>query len=121
MLVYCAGGAAIFYGAQGLVESVTPLYVLRFCSGAGVAGIFPAAYAMAARHSAPERRGGALGLTFSSIVLANALGPATGGLIAAAIGLRPLFFLAAVVMASAALRMLLRQRAVKLASRAASA
>jgi DHA1 family multidrug resistance protein-like MFS transporter len=120
LLAACAGGAALFYGAQGLVESVTPLYVLRFCSGACVAGIFPAAYGMAARHSSPERRGGALGLTFSSIVLANALGPATGGAAAALIGLRPLFACAAVLMAGAALRILLRQRAGRLSSGAAS-
>jgi DHA1 family multidrug resistance protein-like MFS transporter len=113
LLAACAGGAALFYGAQGLVDSVTPLYVLRFCSGACVAGIFPAAYGMAARHSTPERRGGALGLTFSSIVLANALGPATGGLAAALIGLRPLFLCAALLMAGAALRLLLRQRATR--------
>jgi DHA1 family multidrug resistance protein-like MFS transporter len=111
LLISGAAGAAIFYGAQGLVESVTPLYVLRFCSGACVAGIFPAAYAMAARHSTPERRGGALGLTFSTIVLANALGPATGGMVAAVLGLRSLFLFAAVLMAGAAVRTLLKQRA----------
>jgi DHA1 family multidrug resistance protein-like MFS transporter len=117
LLVACAGGAALSYGLQGLVTSVTPLYVLRFCSGACVAGIFPAAYAMAARHSSAERRGGALGLTFSSIVLANALGPATGGLTAAVLGLRPLFLVAAVLMGAAGARLLLRQRAGRATAR----
>jgi MFS family permease len=111
LLALCAGGGAVFYLAQGLVTSVAPLYVLRFLSGAFLAGIFPAAYAIAANNSPVERRGSALGFTFSSFIFANAAGPVTGGLLAAVIGLRPVFMIAAALMAFSCVRVLLRARA----------
>jgi DHA1 family multidrug resistance protein-like MFS transporter len=108
MLAICAAGGGLAYAAQGVATSVSWLYVLRFLSGAALAGVLPAAYAIAARASSAERRGGALGVTFSSLVLANAIGPAGGGLLAALIGLRPLFFVAAALMLAAAARMAFR-------------
>jgi MFS family permease len=110
LLALCAGGAGLFYLLQGFVHTVGPLYALRFLSGSCMAGIFPAAYAMAARHSSAERRGGALGFTFSSIILANAAGPLSGGALAAVLGLRPLFMVSATLMGLAALRTVLRVR-----------
>jgi DHA1 family multidrug resistance protein-like MFS transporter len=110
LLALCAGGGAVFYFAQGLVQSVVPLYALRFCSGAFLAGIFPAAYAIAANNSPVERRGSALGFTFSSFIFANAAGPIAGGALAAVIGLRPVFTFAAALMAFSCVRILLRAR-----------
>jgi DHA1 family multidrug resistance protein-like MFS transporter len=121
LLALCAGGGAVMYLAQGLVQSVAPLYVLRFLSGAFLAGIFPAAYAIAANNSPVERRGGALGFTFSSFIFANAAGPVTGGLLAATIGLRPVFYVSAALMAFSCVRVLLRTRSDERGARAASA
>ncbi len=110
LLALCAGGGALSYAAQSLVTSVAPLYALRLFSGACLAGVVPAVYAMTATHSSAARRGGALGLTFSSLVLANAMGPMLGGLVAAAIGMRPLFLVTAALMGLAAWRALASRR-----------
>jgi len=103
VLAACAGVGAAGYLAQGLVGSVTPLWPLRFVSGAFLAGCQPAAFALAAQASAQERRGAVLGLAFGSQVLANAMGPAAGGALASVLGLRELFVVAATLMGGAAL------------------
>jgi DHA1 family multidrug resistance protein-like MFS transporter len=121
LLALCAGGGAVMYLAQGLVTSVAPLYALRFLSGAFLAGIFPAAYAIAANNSPVERRGGALGFTFSSFIFANAAGPVTGGLLAATIGLRQVFYVSAALMAFSCVRVLLRTRSDERVARNAAA
>ncbi len=110
LLLFCATGASLSYLPQAFVTDVWSLAALRLISGAFVAGIFPAAYTMTAKHSRPDQRGSAYGFTFSSLVLANALGPATGGALAAVIGLRALIVCAAVLMALAALRLVLLRR-----------
>jgi len=114
VLVACAGVGAACYVAQGLVTSVAPLWPLRFVANAFLSGCQPAAFALAAHASAEERRGATLGLAFGSQVLANAAGPAAGGLLASVIGLRELFLLSAALMALAALRAW--QRAATLAA-----
>jgi DHA1 family multidrug resistance protein-like MFS transporter len=98
--VILAGAATL---PQAFVTATAGLYVLRFVAGSFVAGLFPTAYALAAVTSSREKRGGAHGLTFSSIGLANALGYATGGVIAGWIGIRGLFVLSAVLMMGAGL------------------
>ncbi|MFT7464348.1 MAG: DHA1 family multidrug resistance protein-like MFS transporter [Pseudohongiellaceae bacterium] len=97
----CAGGGAMCFLGQAWVESVTGLFVLRFLSGAFLAGIVPAAFSAASRYSSESRRGGAYGLTFSSVILARALGLMAGGWLAAVIGLAPLFVISAVLMGTA--------------------
>jgi DHA1 family multidrug resistance protein-like MFS transporter len=103
VLAACAGVGAAGYLAQGLVDSVAPLWPLRFVSGAFLAGCQPAAFALAAQASAEERRGAVLGMAFGSQVFANAAGPAAGGALATLLGLRGLFVLAAALMGAAAL------------------
>ncbi len=104
----CATGAGLAYLAQAFVTHVDALAALRFLSGSFVAGIFPAAYAATARHSSVERRGSAYGVTFSSLIFANALGPASGGLLAARFGLRRVMLLASLLMLGAALHVIVR-------------
>jgi DHA1 family multidrug resistance protein-like MFS transporter len=98
LLAVCATGAGAFYVLQSLVFEVKLLYALRFASGSFLAGIFPSAYALAARHSPVERRGGAYGLTFASFGLANAAAPLSGGVLSAILGVRSLFLLSGVLM-----------------------
>lgn len=94
LLAICASGAAVLYIAQRFADHVTLLAVLRFASGAFVAGVVPAAFSAAAHNSPPERRGAAQGVTFSVVVLARALAPVGGGLVSASFGLGALFWLA---------------------------
>lgn len=106
LLAICATGAGLAYLPQAFVGDVFTLGVLRFLSGAFLAGIFPAAYTMTAQHSSRERRGSAYGFTFSSLILANALGPLAGGTLAATLGLAPLIVLGALLMLGAAARVM---------------
>jgi DHA1 family multidrug resistance protein-like MFS transporter len=105
LLTICSAGCAVLYLAQGFASSVNWLYGLRFAGGAFLAGIVPTAYAMAAQQSSQDRRGSAFGLAFSSLGLANALGPLMGGVLAASMGLRPMFLVAAALMAVACVRL----------------
>jgi DHA1 family multidrug resistance protein-like MFS transporter len=98
LLAVCAAGAGLAYLVQLFVMDVTMLAVLRFVSGAFVAGVVPAAFAAASVNSPMARRGAAHGVTFSAIVMARALAPLGGGFLAAAVGLEPLFIVAAVLM-----------------------
>ncbi len=107
LLAVCAAGAGAAYLGQRFVDDVTLLALLRFASGAFVAGVVPAAFSAAARNSPVEKRGAAQGVTFSVVVLARATAPLGGGMLGAKFGLGPLFVLAAVLMfltALAALR-----------------
>lgn len=110
ILAFCAGGGALCFVAQALVGHLWALLGLRLLAGALLAGIVPAAYAAAARHSSTGQRGGAYGFTFSSVILARALGLLAGGWLAADLGLRPLFVLAAACMAVAVVGALMALR-----------
>jgi DHA1 family multidrug resistance protein-like MFS transporter len=110
LLLMCATGAALTCLPQAFVHSIGPLAVLRFLSGAFMAGVLPAAYSITASESPVERRGSAYGFTFSSLVLANAIGPASGGALAAVIGIRSLIVVAATMMFGAAIGVGLRNR-----------
>ncbi len=98
-LFVCALGAALSYLPMGFLHRLDSLYFWRFVSGAMLAGLSPAAYSLAARYSTRENRGGAYGITFSSIGMGNAIAPAIGGFLAAGIGVRNVFLVSALVMA----------------------
>lgn len=102
MFRICAAGAAVLTAAQAFVSSLAPLLVLRLLAGAFMAGIMPTAYSAASRHSSADQRGGAYGFTFSSVILARALGLLAGGWLAAAAGLASLFVIGGALMAVAA-------------------
>ena len=110
LLLVCAAGGCVTYLAQAFADSLWVLYAFRFLSGAFVAGVFPAAYGLASSHSDVSTRGGAFGMTFSSLILANGLGACVGGALAAAVGLRLLFGVSAALMALAVVRLAVRAR-----------
>ncbi|MEQ8764142.1 MAG: MFS transporter [Planctomycetota bacterium] len=95
LLVGCAAAAGIVFIGTGFVTRVDALIVMRFLAAGFLAGVFPAAYAMATQLSPVERRGRTHGFTFSALALANSLGPVGGGEISAAWGLRATFFVSA--------------------------
>jgi DHA1 family multidrug resistance protein-like MFS transporter len=97
-LALCSIVAAFCVAPQSIVRHVFQLYALCFASGVFLAGILPSAFGLAASLSPVEKRGAANGFMFSAIGLANALGPLLGGVIAAVLGIRPLFLIAGVTM-----------------------
>ena len=103
LLIAMAFGAGLIYIPQALVVSVVQLIVLRGILGIFDGGLLPSANALIAS-SSPERAGGRAshGTTYGLIYLANglgfALGPLAGGLIAATLGLRNVFFVTAAIL-----------------------
>jgi predicted MFS family arabinose efflux permease len=64
-----------------------------------MAGILPAAYAMAVRETEANQRGQAIGTVFMGLVLAHGMGSAMGGPLLNAFGFRTLFQLVALLCA----------------------
>jgi len=119
LFTLCAVGAALFQAAPLLVDDYHVFLALRFAAGFFVAAHVPAAFAAAAKHSDVTQRGGAYGVTFSSVILARALAPLAAGLLSASFGLEVLFALSAALMLGAGLVVQQRGRAADRAERAA--
>jgi MFS transporter, DHA1 family, multidrug resistance protein len=83
---------------QGLVTGVAQLFVVRLIYGGFVAGILPALFGFITNASPADRRGGVMGLSSSATMLGNFLGPLTGGFVAAHVGVRAVFFVAATLL-----------------------
>jgi len=104
LLIAMALGAGLIYIPQALVVSVVQLIVLRGILGIFDGGLLPSANALIASSSPPERAGqrASHGATYGLIYLANglgfALGPLAGGVIAATLGLRNVFFVTAAIL-----------------------
>ena len=104
LLIAMALGAGLIYIPQGLVMSVVQLIVLRGILGIFDGGLLPSANALIASSAAPERPGqrSSHGTTYGLVYLANgmgfALGPLAGGLIAATVGLRDVFFITGAIL-----------------------
>ena len=103
LLIGMAVGAGLVYVPQALVTSVFQLILLRGLLGVFDGGLLPSANALIAS-SAPRTRsqGSAHGTTYGLVYLANGLGfafgPLAGGLVAASLGLRSVFFVTAVIL-----------------------
>ena len=91
-LTIAISGAAVSCFAQGFVIHAYQLLVLRAAQGFCLGGILPALYSYVSKHSPPSRRGGIIGIASSASVLANVIGPISGGYVGAATGLRGNFF-----------------------------
>jgi DHA1 family multidrug resistance protein-like MFS transporter len=75
------------------------LFVFRALLGFFVAGVLPPLYAIVARLTPAERLGAIMGVTSSTIMVGNLMGPIVGGVCAAAFGIRPVFGMAAAILA----------------------
>jgi MFS transporter, DHA1 family, multidrug resistance protein len=104
LLIAMALGAGLIYIPQALVVSVVQLIVLRGILGIFDGGLLPSANALIAASAPPPRAGehSSHGTTYGLMYLANglgfALGPLSGGLIAATLGLRNVFFVTAAIL-----------------------
>jgi DHA1 family multidrug resistance protein-like MFS transporter len=97
-------GAGLIYIPQALVMNVLQLIVLRGILGIFDGGLLPSANALIASSAPTGQRGehATHGTTYGLVYLANglgfALGPLSGGLIAASLGLRNVFFVTAAIL-----------------------
>ncbi len=98
VLSTCVALTSIALVCHALVAGPIELGIARFAAGVCSSGVFPAAFALAAASSRPERRGGAMGLTFSALQLGLAIGPCLGAPIAAWLGKRTLFVACGVIL-----------------------
>jgi len=109
LLLMMAIGAGLIYVPMGLVQTAGQLIVLRGILGIFDGGLLPSVSALIGSSSMLSREGQASqGTTFGFVNLANAigfaLGPLSGGIIAASFGLRAQFFITAgILLAIAAL------------------
>jgi len=84
-------GTGITCAPQAFVNQAYQLFSLRFIYGLFVGGILPALYTLTSLNVSEERRGGILGITRSGLLIGNVIGPVFGGILAASLGIRPLF------------------------------
>ncbi len=78
--------AGLSFLPQAWVENVGQLWALRLASGFFLGAVVPVANLAVRSSVSPERQGGALGLAAASVSLAYAVGPLSGGLLAATVG-----------------------------------
>jgi DHA1 family multidrug resistance protein-like MFS transporter len=95
-------GAGLIYIPQALVTGVLQLVVLRGVLGIFDGGLLPSANAFIASSTTRRGESSSHGTTYGLVNLANgmgfALGPLSGGLIAAGLGLRSVFYVTAVIL-----------------------
>lgn len=87
----CSVGSAASLAAESVAPSLPVLAILHASTGAFLAGVFPAAYAMAGREIARENRGSAMGVVFMGLALSHALGATFGGKAVTVLGFPTLF------------------------------
>jgi MFS transporter, DHA1 family, multidrug resistance protein len=102
LLICMALGAGLIYIPQALVTSVLQLVVLRGVLGIFDGGLLPSANALIASSTSRRGQSSSHGTTYGLVNLANgmgfALGPLSGGLIAASLGLRSVFLVTAAIL-----------------------
>jgi MFS transporter, DHA1 family, multidrug resistance protein len=96
-------GACAAYVAQAFVRSPLTLLLFRSALGFFIGGLLPPLYAIVVRLTSADRLGGIMGITSSAVMIGNLLGPLLGGVLAAERGIRPVFGVAAAVLAVSAL------------------
>lgn len=103
VLGFVLWGACVAYAVQGSARSPVTLFVYRAALGFFIGGLMPPLHAVVARLTPADRLGGMMGVTSSAITIGNLVGPLLGGMLAAAAGIRPVFAVAAAMLAVSAL------------------
>ena len=98
VLLISLAGAAVTSIPQIWVESYWLFLAERFAMGLFTGGILPTANALIGRAVPREKRGSVYGMTASASFLGTSLGPLTGGLIGANLGIRWVFALTAALL-----------------------
>ncbi|MDR3530597.1 MAG: MFS transporter [Rhodopila sp.] len=100
VLLICLLGATLTSAPQIFVGSYWAFVAERFAVGLFIGGILPTANALIGRSVSRANRGTIYGMTASATFLGNSLGPLTGGGIAAGFGIRWVFVVTTVLLAS---------------------
>lgn len=95
VLLICLFGAGLASIPQAFAHGFWEFTIERFGVGCFIGGILPTANALVGRQVPREQRGMVYGLTASATFLGNSLGPLTGGVVAALLGLRWVFLVTA--------------------------
>jgi MFS transporter, DHA1 family, multidrug resistance protein len=104
LLIGMSFGAGLIYIPQAIVTNVIQLIALRGILGVFDGGLLPSANALIASSKSSDQRSSHTthGTTYGLVYLANgmgfALGPLAGGVIAATLGLRNVFFVTAAIL-----------------------
>ena len=91
-------GAALFTVPQALPFGYWAFVVERFGLGLFVGGILPAANSLIGRLTTPASRGFVYGMVSSAYFIGNTLGPLTGGVVAATVGINWVFAVTAALL-----------------------
>ncbi len=102
VLLACIAGTAILYVPQFFVTTPWQLLILQGAVGLVMSGVLASISALLATLAPEGRQGAVYGVDASVVSAANAVGPMLGASIAAAVGLRAPFPLAAGVLALSA-------------------
>ena len=98
ILIGCALAAGLLYLPMALTQHPWQLVVLQALFGVAAGGMIPAANAIIANVTAPERRGVVYGLMASAASLGGFIGPLAGSALAAGLGFRATFVATAFVL-----------------------
>jgi DHA1 family multidrug resistance protein-like MFS transporter len=98
VLLISLAGAALFSLPQAFATNYWTFVAERFGVGLFIGGILPTANALVGRMVPASERGLIFGLTATATFFGNSLGPLTGGVVAATIGLRWVFLVTAVTL-----------------------
>ena len=98
VLLISLAGAALASAPQAFVPGYWGFVAARFGLGLFVGGILPTANALVGRLAPPGDRGTVYGITASAMFLGQSLGPLSGGVIAATLGLHWVFLITAVLL-----------------------
>jgi DHA1 family multidrug resistance protein-like MFS transporter len=104
-LVVALIGSAVLLAPQAFVHSYVLFLALRALSSLTLGGLFALVGTWAAVASPAHAKGSAFGLIGAASSLGFGAGPLLGGAVSAAVGIRPLFLMAASLLAVAALAM----------------
>lgn len=91
-------GASVAYLIQGLINSVFLLITFRAIQGIFMGGIIPSLYSYISKNCNQERRAGIMGIGSSLFVLANLIGPISGGMLASGFGFNIVFFISSFIL-----------------------
>ena len=110
ILIGCLLGSGLVYLPMALVQHPWQLIALQAVFGIFAGGTIPAANAMIANVTSPERRGAVFGLMASATSVGGFIGPLAGAGLAAGIGFRATFVVCGMIMLSTVLVLLWTER-----------
>ncbi|HEY4643496.1 MAG TPA: MFS transporter, partial [Bacteroidota bacterium] len=101
-LLVTSSVAGLAYIAHSVMGHALALIPVRAVLGVCLGGIIPPLYSFISKNTETSRRGGIMGIASSFYILANILGPVTGGSVAGQFGIRGAFIVSGMILFSVA-------------------